>query len=562
MNTQVSPERTERPTLPAAALFVGRPPAAPTDPLPPNVGPGCDVPDSAEAFAEQVIRAGQAIRLPALLSTGRSDSIYHLADRNGITVVAVPSTSLSGQEVADLLAFRFAQYLDVGFVDRQIVSLQNMRSEPATIVAPGDVHIVAGVPATGEILCYAVIEQPPPAAAGCRLRSGEREQFPVERIHGAGVFNRLPILPDLAVSKIRELGRFVRNQRPDASQGLTIRATIETGVAVYRLMAGPLRMQVDAVVGDLEEHVAKQNLDFFHIPSVVMHGTVPYASSASYLYPRYQLHTVYPFACLTSDIESALPRLALIEKALATPGKKGLLALLQLRSQSGERASMLRRAEPTGQRDEMNLPQPQTSMSRRIALIEQGRWLRQKPPFSDLSVAEAAMLCALMRPVEVPSGHVVAHQGETADALYVVERGYAKIELTDYGASGFPVRTLGPGQCFGHLGVLADAQYLDNITATTDMTLLRLSKADHDTYLAGLPDFEQELTRDALLRLAELDRHRRLHPPDTNAVTGDECGCGATCSCASHDHDSSPPALPAPAQRDVTPATTSGDRDE
>jgi hypothetical protein len=70
--------------------------------------------------------------------------------------------------VAGLLRFRLAQYLDIGFVDRQVACARRMRSEPPSAVAPGDVHVIAGVPGTGEILCYAVIEQPPLAPPGCR----------------------------------------------------------------------------------------------------------------------------------------------------------------------------------------------------------------------------------------------------------------------------------------------------------------------------------------------------------------------------------------------------------
>lgn len=510
--------------------------------------------DDTERFADQVILAGAAVRVSALLSAPRPGTLYQVADRNGISVTAVPSTALTDGEVADLLAFRFAQYLDIGFVDRRIACAQNMRQEPTTVVAPGDVHIVAGVPGTGEILCYAVVEQPPAVAPGCRVCSTDRDLFAVERVHGAGVFNRLPILPDLAVSKVRELGRFVRNHRPVAGTDLATRAAVEVGVAVFRLMAGPLRMRVDAVVGDLEEHVAKQNLDFFHIPSVVLHSTVPYASSASYLYPRYQRHTVYPFACLTSDIESALPRLTAVERALAKPGRRALLALLRLRMQSrgGAAASMLHRYDGPDPLHELSLLQQQVGMAQRNQLLEQGRWLRQTPQFAGLSEAEAAMLCALMHRIEVRAGHHLAHQGETAEHLYIVERGEASVELTHRAGPLGQVRTLGPGECCGLFGVLAGAAHPADIVATTDMTLLRLSKTDHDTYLTRLPDVQARLGRDALHQLAEVDRHRRLHPTPAVADGDDECGCGPGCACQGHDHGAAhdnasatpPPATP------------------
>jgi hypothetical protein len=138
----------------------------------------------ADAFAEDVILAGAAERLTAMLTAPPAGTLYHVADRCGVTVVAVPGTSLTGEEVAALPRFRFARYLDIGFVDRAQACEHGMRTEPPAATAPGDVHVVAAAAATGEILSYAVIEQPPAAPAAGRLRSAGRELFSVERVHG------------------------------------------------------------------------------------------------------------------------------------------------------------------------------------------------------------------------------------------------------------------------------------------------------------------------------------------------------------------------------------------
>jgi CRP-like cAMP-binding protein len=486
----------------------------------------------ADAFAEEVIVAGAAVRLAALLAAPPAGALYHVPDRGGVAVVAVPGTSLTSEEAAALLRFRFAQYLGIGFVDRGQACARGMRTEPPTAMAPGDVHVVAGAAATGEILSYAVIEQPPSAPVAGRLRSAGRELFSVEQVHGAGVFNRLPILPDLAAGKIRELGRFVRNRRSVAGRELAARAVVETGVAIFRLLAGPLRHEVDAIVGDLEEHVAKQNLDYFHIPSVVVHGTVPYTGRASYLSPRYGLHAVYPFACLTSDISTALPRLLAVEQALSQPGTAGLLALLQLRSRGAAAPSMLRPRDDNDPAGELSLPQIQTSMNARGLLLEQGARLREMTAFAGLSVAEAALLATLLQRVTVPAGQVITRQGDAAEALYIVESGEATVELADGAGEGRPVGSVSPGQCCGHVAVLDGAENPADVVARTDMTLLRLSKAAHDTYLARLPEVGELLRRDALRRLAEIDRHRRTRAATPPA----DGGCGESCACAGHDH--------------------------
>jgi hypothetical protein len=477
------------------------------------------------AFARGVVGAGARVRLVEVLRNPPPGTLYHRADRHGISVVAVPTTGLSAEEVAALLSFRFAQYVDIGFVNVGYAYAAGMAAEPAAAVAPGDIHLIAGLPATGEILGYAVVEQPPPAPDGCRLRTADRAPFPVERVHGMGVFNRLPILPDLPVHRIREVGRFVRNHRPVASRDLVTRAVVEIGVSLFRLIAGPLRLHVDAVIGDLEERVAKLKFDFFHIPAVVVHGTVPYESSASYLHPRYQLRTVYPFACLASDIAPALPRLDAIERALDRPGKHGLVSLLRLRAQDCTAISILQAPDPAIPFAGLRLPQPGTTMHDRSQLLERGARLRAMAPFAGLSPAEAALLCTLVEQVEVSAGGVVARRGEVADALYLIERGEASLEVTDGAGAARWVGGLGPGQCCGYAAVLAGAEHSVDVIARTDMTLLRLSKQAYDTYLSQLTDVSDRLSRDALGQLAQVDQSRRRHRAEGGCGCEDGCGC-------------------------------------
>jgi hypothetical protein len=485
---------------------------------------GTEADNAAHAFCEELIHAGSQVRLPHLLQHPRAGALYHQPGRHGVAVTAVPTHELRRAELAGLLRFRLAQYLQVGFIDRQLVAAQRMRAEPASITASQDVHVVAGQPETGEVLCYMVMEQPPPAGDGTRLRASDRALFPVERVHGRGVYNRLPILPDLPVAKIRELGRFVKNQRPTVPRDQVSRAVLEVGVAMFRLVAGPIRLYVDAVIGDLEEHVAKVHLDFFHVPSVVVHGTVPYQPSASYLYPRYLRHTVYPFATLTSDITAALPRLQAIENALAKPGRLGLLALLRLRATGGTPPVSMLHAPGAAPLGDLRLPQTQVTMHGRSRLIQQGERLRCAEPFAALSVAEATMLATQMDRVSVTAGRPVVRFGECADALYVIEQGYAEILA---GPAGPPIGSAGPGQMCGHVAMLTGTEHRITVIATTDMTVLRLAKPAYDRYLAGLPDVASRISQDALRLWAALDRCR----DGPQGAAAASCHCGPDCRC-------------------------------
>src|SRR5207302_5469040 len=169
-------------------------------------------PDAA-AWVSRLVDDAAKIRLPSLFEDGRDGRIYHVPERSGISVVALPTSHLGADELLALMRYRLAQYLDSDFVDGHVVYNQRLEHEPLDAVSDDDIHIVAGSPETGELFCYSVVEAPPEAPPGTRVRDRDRPLFPVEQVHGWAIYNRLRILPDLSIAKVRELGRFVRNQR-------------------------------------------------------------------------------------------------------------------------------------------------------------------------------------------------------------------------------------------------------------------------------------------------------------------------------------------------------------
>ena len=96
------------------------------------------------------------------------------------------------------------------------------------------------------------------------MRVPERPLFPVEEDFGWGIFNQLRLLPDLPVNKVRELSRFVKNQRLAPFDELGIRAPVEIGVALTRTITGALRMEIGALIGDFEEATQSRLLSPSH----------------------------------------------------------------------------------------------------------------------------------------------------------------------------------------------------------------------------------------------------------------------------------------------------------
>ena len=139
------------------------------------------------------------------------------------------------------------------------------------------------------------------------------------------------------------------------------------------------------------------------------------------------------------------------------------------------------------------------------------------------------MLCTLMQPIRVAAGQYIVRQHTPGDALFLIASGQARLETTHSDAAApVTVGTLQPGQCCGHLAVLSAGEHCASVVAVTDMTVLRLSREAHDTYLAGLPDVDRRLCRHALHQWAALSQAQHQRLSQYAAAT---CGCGQVCCC-------------------------------
>ena len=276
-----------------------------------------------------------------------------------------------------------------------------MEHESLDGVKPDDIHVMAGSPSTGEILCYAVIEAPLDAPPGVTLRTRERPLLPVEQVHGWGIFNRLPILPDLPLNKIRELGA-VREEPALPGHGRSGRARACRGVRGR--LPSRRRRSLARARGDRRRLRGGDR--------EAEHGLLPRADGrrstarcrsrarAGWLFPRYQYRTVFPFACLASDASLALPRLQEVEAALERSGKLGLLSLMRLRGDKPTCESALRPRDGLTELAEAELPQKGVPMADRREQREAGDRLRETELFGDLSEAEATVLATFLERVE------------------------------------------------------------------------------------------------------------------------------------------------------------------
>jgi CRP-like cAMP-binding protein len=452
---------------------------------------------AAQAWSDRIVAAAAELRLPSLF-VERAGALVR-AERHGIATVALPTHALADGELRAIMQYRLAQYLSVRFVDGERIHALRLEHEPLAHAGPDDVHVLTGAADSGELLCYCVVKGLKDAAAGVAVRSNERAPFPVEEVHGREIYQRLAALPDVEAARVRELGRFVKNQAVPTLEERLIRGVVEMGVGLWRLLRGRWAAEVEAVVGDFEEGVAMQNLAFFHMPLVVLHGTVPYEAEDAWLHHRYRYRTVFPFALLVSDLERCEARVAEIEAALELPGFDAIVTLAELREDRRIAPSSL---VPPGGLPELAgleaLVQHQTEMSDRFALVEAGERLRSVDLFRDLSTAEAAVVGTLFERLEVAAEETAVRRGDEADALFLVESGALEVR-----AGGEPLARLGPGDAFGEIGLVAHAPRSADVVAVEPATVLRLDRERYLTFLGSLPDVRVRAAASTVERLRD-----------------------------------------------------------
>lgn len=454
---------------------------------------------SASRYAEQLVAAGSRVHLPELARGRWPAALYRVRDRNGVGVIALPGAALAEEQEGALLRFRFAQYLAAGFVDPELAFRDRMRQEPLSAPEPETVNCVAFSCRDGHVLAYLALRAPTPSHPGSTLRTRERPLFPLEEHFGWGALNRLQLLPDVPLDRIRELGRFVKNHRPGGDADLVARAVLEVCVAGFHVLTGPLRSAVDAFVGEFEDVVARRHLEFLHAPFVMLRGGLPAFASEHFLAPALNGRARYPFAGWLSDLTAATGRLRAIEGALAIPGRAGLAELARLHNDPG--AVPPSSLEPPGgvpSLADTALPQREISLGDRLRARERGRALFGFPAFAGLSETEATTLRTFLDELHVRGGSRVVTRGGPSDAIYLIARGRA--EVSGAGRAG----GLGPGDLFGEIGLLTGRPRSTDVVARSTLRLLRLGRDTYDRHVASLPDVAGQLQRLALSRAAAL----------------------------------------------------------
>jgi len=126
--------------------------------------------------------------------------------------------------------------------------------------------------------------------------------------------------------------------------------------------------------------------------------------------------------------------------------------------------------------------------------------LTQVPLFSACSKDELRKLSRRTTDIPIVEGHVLVKEGDRGLEFFVIVSGRAKVSR-----KGRKVGELGPGEFFGELALLIDADRNATVTALTPMEAIVLSRREFEAALADAPRMTRKIMSGMARRLAEYD---------------------------------------------------------
>jgi CRP/FNR family cyclic AMP-dependent transcriptional regulator len=135
---------------------------------------------------------------------------------------------------------------------------------------------------------------------------------------------------------------------------------------------------------------------------------------------------------------------------------------------------------------------------------ERARLVRAVDVFEQVEPADIDALAAIATEVEFPVGRTIARQGESGNGLFIVAAG-----RVDVIRDGDRLATLGPGQWFGELAVLARAPRIASCVAAEPTICLAIAAWDTEQLLLERPALAVAMLRSLAMRMRALTEDHR-----------------------------------------------------
>jgi CRP-like cAMP-binding protein len=124
--------------------------------------------------------------------------------------------------------------------------------------------------------------------------------------------------------------------------------------------------------------------------------------------------------------------------------------------------------------------------------------LKRVPLFAGLDDRDLKSVASSLRERTFDAGATVVEEGKSGVGFFVIESGTAKVTV-----GGDDVRTLGPGDYFGEIALIAEAPRSATITAETALTCHGLTPWDFKPLVEANTSIAWELLQTLAKRLAD-----------------------------------------------------------
>ena len=131
--------------------------------------------------------------------------------------------------------------------------------------------------------------------------------------------------------------------------------------------------------------------------------------------------------------------------------------------------------------------------------------LAKVPLLSGLSATDLARVGRICDEIDLPAGKTVIRQGGFASEFYIILEGTVAVEK-----DGKQLGTLGPGEFFGELAMLANIPRTATGTCVTDCRFLVLDTRSFNQLLTDYPKIQHKVLHTLAQRVALLEREHAI----------------------------------------------------
>jgi len=130
-----------------------------------------------------------------------------------------------------------------------------------------------------------------------------------------------------------------------------------------------------------------------------------------------------------------------------------------------------------------------------MSIHEEVEMLRRIPMFSKIEAAKLKLLAFTSERAIFHADEELFHQGDAADAAYIIVDGEVAVEIEAPGGGRIPLARIGRNNIVGDMGIICDVPRTATVTATGPTTTLKISKELFFRMVSDFPSMAVEVMR-------------------------------------------------------------------